>query len=280
MAAGIVAAGTGATAQPGFPLSPSAETRAANGLPAFRRARDGSVAPPPVFLPPASGAGRTGYNSTNTRKKTSAAKPKIQGRQPVVPPSAPLQPVASPYQRPLPPAAANAMAAHTPIVPVGALTPPVTKRRKNAAEGDPYDALGLRAGAFYLYPAVELFTGYNTNPAGRTATKGAVLYTVAPELRAQSNWSRHELKADLRGSYTYYNTNSTPSLSRPLVDGKVDARVDVSRNTRLDLGGRVLVTTDYPNSPNLQAGLSRLPISVSYGDSPASRIVSTGSNWA
>ena len=78
----------------------------------------------------------------------------------------------------------------------------------------------------------------------------------------QSNWSSHELRADLRGSYIGYSPDQTPTLSRPYLNGKVDGRVDVSKDTRVDLGGRVLVSTDNPGSPNLQAGLAKLPIYI------------------
>ena len=83
----------------------------------------------------------------------------------------------------------------------------------------------------------------------------------------QSNWSRHELKADLRGSYTGYSPDETPTLSRPYFNGKVDGRIDVTRDTRIDLGTRVLVSTDNPGSPNLQAGLAKLPVFTTFGGS-------------
>ena len=125
----------------------------------------------------------------------------------------------------------------------------------------------MQAGAFTLFPAVELIGGYDTNPARAPGGQGASLYTVAPELQAQSNWSRHELKADLRGSYTGYSPDATPTLSRPYFNGKVDGRIDVTSDTRIDLGSRVLVSTDNPGSPNLQAGLAKLPIFTTFGGS-------------
>jgi hypothetical protein len=238
------------------------------------------VVPPAKFVPlasaPASGAGRTGFDSTNSRKKKleksatkpspkTVAKPDTQPAAPVLS-DVPVQPPPSSYQRPLPSAAENAYASRVPVIPVGAQpAASITKRKRLVAEGDPYEPVGIRAGAFDLYPAVEAYTGYNTNPGATPTGKGSLLYTVAPELRAQSNWSRHELRVDLRGSYTYYDTDTTPSVSRPLVDGKVDGRVDITRDLRADLGGRLFVSTDYPNSPNLQAGLSRLPIYTTYG---------------
>jgi hypothetical protein len=39
----------------------------------------------------------------------------------------------------------------------------------------------------------------------------------------------------------------------------------VHDTTRINLGSRVLVSTDNPGSPNLQAGLSKLPVFITYG---------------
>ncbi len=139
------------------------------------------------------------------------------------------------------------------------------KRKAHEEIEDPYAPLGVHAGAFTLYPAVELIGGYDTNPSRSNGGSSAKLYNIAPELQAQSNWSRHELKADLRGSYTGYSPDETPSLSRPSFDGKVTGRVDVTRDTRIDLNARALLATDNPGSPNIQAGLSKLPVFFTYG---------------
>jgi hypothetical protein len=254
------------------PFAPYPQT----GAPQLQRfqqqaqAAPAQFAPSVTFTPPASGAGDTGYDSTNTRKKAKA-KPKkaATNAQPTVP-GAPVLPPVSPYQKP-PPAlapAANGAYAQAPgaVPPVefGPIRQP--KRRKAHTEpDDPYAALGIESGAFTLFPAIELIGGYDTNPGRSTDAKGATLYTVAPELQAQSNWSRHELKADLRGSYTGYSPDQTPTLSRPYFDGKVDGRIDVSHDTRITLGARDLVSTDNPGSPNLQAGISKLPVFTTFG---------------
>ena len=230
----------------------------------------------PAIAPPASGAGTTGFDSTNARKKTSA-KPKsvaVTAQVPMLgaPATTPAPPPPpSPYQtRQIPPDEADtALAAATPGSPpveeIGPIRRPPKKRKAHEEPEDPYAPLGIRAGAFDFFPAVELSGGYDTNPGQSQNKKGAWLYTVAPELKAQSNWSRHELKADLRGSYTGYSPDQTPTLSRPNLNGKVDGRIDVTRQTRVDLGSRVLVSTDNPGSPNLQAGLAKLPIYTTFG---------------
>jgi hypothetical protein len=89
---------------------------------------------------------------------------------------------------------------------------------------------------------------------------------VAPELPVQSDWSRHSLTASTIGSYTDYTNDSfVPSLNRPYLNSKIDGRIDVTRDTQIVLENRVLVSTDNPGSPNLQAGLARLPIDTTLG---------------
>jgi hypothetical protein len=179
------------------------------------------------------------------------------------------QPVAeSPYRKPANPgggADASAQAADNPPPPAGPIRKLPPKRKAHVEPEDPYAPLGIRAGSFDLFPAVELSGGYNTNAGQSTNPQGAAFYTVAPELRLQSNWSRHELKAELRGSYSGYSPDETPSLSRPNFNGRVDGRIDVTRDTRIELNTRALVSTDSPNSPNLQAGLAKLPVFVTFG---------------
>jgi len=234
----------------------------------FNRAPYAQAPASSVFTPLASGAGRTGFDSTNSRKTRAqrSAKPKTGTDAQAIAAERPEPVPPSPYQTPPKTGqGAYAQAPGTPAVqPIGPIRRPIPKRKALEPE-DPYAPLGLRTGSFDLFPAIDLIGGYDTNPSRGPNGKGASLYTIAPELRAQSNWSRHELKADLRGSYTGYSPDETPTLSRPNFNGKVDGRVDVTRDTRVDLGGRVLVATDNPNSPNLPAGLDKLPIYTTFG---------------
>jgi len=54
---------------------------------------------------------------------------------------------------------------------------------------------------------------------------------------------------------------------RPNIDGKVNGRIDVTSLTRLILEGRFILATDYPGSPNIQAGLAHFPIYTTVGAS-------------
>jgi hypothetical protein len=138
-------------------------------------------------------------------------------------------------------------------------------RRRVTPEEDAYAQLGVRTGAFLVLPAVETTGGYDTNPARTPNGRGSLFVTVAPELLAKSDWTRHEVTATLRGSYTAYG--ATPELDRPAFDGKVTGRLDVTRNTALLGEGTFVVGTDNPGSPNVQAGLSRFPIYTTLGGS-------------
>jgi hypothetical protein len=80
----------------------------------------------------------------------------------------------------------------------------VPPRRKAATQDDPFDAPGVRVGPFLLRPAIEVFSGYDSNSARLPGSGGSALLVVAPELQLQSDWTRHELTAVTRGSYNDY----------------------------------------------------------------------------
>jgi hypothetical protein len=136
-------------------------------------------------------------------------------------------------------------------------------RRRTAVEEDAFAALGGHAGTFLVLPAIELTGGYDTNPARTPTGRASGFVTASPELIARSDWQRHEMTATLRGSYTAYD--KTPELDRPSFDGKVTGRFDVTRDTALIGEGTLIVATDNPGSPNVQAGLTRFPIYTTLG---------------
>jgi hypothetical protein len=135
-----------------------------DGSPA--RARTGQ----PATFAPASGAGVTGFDSTNARRK---ARPKPEDEtkssaQPIAPGTAALQ-VRSPYQQPIPPLPGEpgVAAPGTPPVEYGPVRKPNRRRARPDEPVDPYEQLGIRAAAFIFYPAIELTGGYDSNPDKR-----------------------------------------------------------------------------------------------------------------
>lgn len=240
--------------------------------------------PPPTFgSQPGSGAGTTGFVSTSPKPRArppvgtplaispvGEPSPPASGEAPVrrrprpPPPTANTTYVPRPAPLPAPqPPPSTATTSNVPrsvpsatVLPPPTLTPPI--RRPAAPEEDPFAPTGIHAGAFFLRPAIELSGGYDTNPGRGSGGAGSWVSTVAPELVARSDWSRHEFVANLRGSYSLYD--ALPSLNRPTFDGRFLGRLDVTRNTRAEFEGRYLLGTDYPGSPDLTAGFSRLPI--------------------
>jgi hypothetical protein len=149
-------------------------------------------------------------------------------------------------------------------------------RRRLKTDEDPFGAVGDYTGGFLIKSAVGLSGGYDTNPRRTLVPKGSPLYVVAPEFLAVSDWERHAVVADLRGSFTgFANTfppgndgaiSSAPTnIDRPDFIGHVDGRLDVTRDTRIGAQARLLVATDNPGSPNIQAGLARYPTYATVG---------------
>jgi hypothetical protein len=235
------------------------------------RAKDGAQTTSSTFQP-ASGAGNTGFDSTGARKRKGKGKDKDKAGQKAKaelpsrygsPQRNPLAPANLPVPR-LPTGVERRGASPYYIAPDPAPDAPPLRRRLIPDE-TPFDPIGARVGSFIIKPAVELTGGYDTNPA-RTLTKTPSLYwVVAPEFKFNSNWSRHEFTGDLRGSYSAYE--ELPSQNRPAFDGKLNGRIDVTRDTRIDLETKFIVGTDNPGSPNIQAGLARLPVFTTFGGS-------------
>jgi hypothetical protein len=149
-------------------------------------------------------------------------------------------------------------------------------RKRLRIDDDPFGAVGDYTGGFLVKSAVELSGGYDTNPGRIFVPKGSPFYVVAPEFLAVSDWERHAVIADLRGSFTGYG-NQLPQtidgavspaptdVDRPNFIGHVDGRLDVTHDLRLTAQTRLLVATDNPGSPNIQAGLARYPIYTTLG---------------
>jgi hypothetical protein len=283
------------------------DLRPAGTLPTF----DGADAEVPrLGNPPGSGAGRSGFVSTNMRRSLTATTGQRPTRRPAsklgaapsgtsgaplslapgvsntpsrptaattsVDPSA-TTPTQTPTPAPSTPAAAPPRSSLVRIpdgTPTGGvagtvntarLAPNTTTllRRRTGAEEDVFAPLGLRPGVFTVLPALEVTGGYDTNPARVPGGKSSFFTTIAPEVVAKSDWARHEVTANLRGSYTAYD--KTPELDRPTVDGKITGRLDVTRQTALIGEGTLIVATDNPGSPNVQAGLTRFPIYTTLG---------------
>jgi len=205
----------------------------------FRRVLSAGNAPP-------SGAGETGFVSRTSPPGLGSGTSALGSAATAVEPSAPL---------------ASTEAIEDPAAPSRR-----RPHRRRAETDDAYEPLGLRVGSLIVKPAIELSGGYDSNPERDSPARSGNVLIVAPELRVRSDWSRHEFRADVSGRYlTYPGYNATPSIDRPFLDSKAAARIDVTRQTRIDLEGRFTLSTEDPNSPDLPASLARLPITTTAG---------------
>lgn len=233
---------------------------------------------PTYGLPAANGASGSGFDSLNrTRKKPKFYPGQVKPKPPPGPGSpAPVvstTPTAVPLRLSIPPSESANKAPIPPAMAGTVVGQPLRKRLK--PDDDPFGAVGDYAGSFLIKSAVELSGGYDTNPGRTDVPQGSPFYVVAPEFLAVSNWERHALVADLRGSFTGYGNTFPPvdgtvssaptNVDRPNFIGHVDGRLDVTQDTRLLGQVRLLVSTDNPGSPNVQAGLARFPIYTTLG---------------
>jgi hypothetical protein len=235
---------------------------------------------PTYGLPAASGASDSGFDSLNRTRK----KPKFYpGQAKPKPPPGPgtaapvtgapaisngrvrlaIPPSETANKTPLPPAMAGTVDGQPP-------------RKRLKIDNDPFGAVGDYVGSFLVKSAVELRGGYETNPGRLPQPVGAPFWVVAPEFLAVSDWERHALVADLRGSFTGYGNSLPPTVdgavspsptnvNRPDFTGHIDGRLDVTEDTRITSELRLRVSTDNPGSPNIQTGLASYPIYTTLG---------------
>jgi len=240
---------------------------------------------PSYGLPPGSGAGKTGFVSTPKSSKTKARATATKAAGPALMPLSRSGMVARAAaalagKSPSPPPAGAAAPARAGARPVVAPRPPALAHREEAKEElrarpntvvavprrpeeDPFEQVGMRAGAFLLRPAIETFGGYDSNPGRVRGGKGSAFIAPGGELQVRSDWVRHEVVADIRGSYTAYQ--ATPELDTPNLAARLAGRIDVSERTRALLEGRYSLAGANPGLPGLPAGLAELPIVQTVG---------------
>lgn len=92
-----------------------------------------------------------------------------------------------------------------------------------------YDPLGLRAGAFLIYPELSAAGNYDSNVFARKDDVEDDFYaTVAPRLTAESQWSRHSLTLDAGAEAAFYKDTSDNNYQD--FDTGAEGRLDVTRS--------------------------------------------------
>lgn len=198
--------------------------------------------------PLASGAGDTGFVSAEQAqyrlKHRKKKKPETALAETVARPAAPIQ------ER------AQRTNAATGII-TSAIPSTAGPFKRPKAEEEPYGPVGIREGAFVLKPSIEVSEGYDDNPLRTQGEPGSRFTTVKSALSAQSDWSRHELSMDLRGSFTHYS--DIDHNDRPEAAAIVRGRIDVTKTTRIELVEKAALTTQSAGTPNSVTGAKRPP---------------------
>ena len=202
----------------------------------------------PFGAPPASGASDTGFVSAEQAqyrlKHRKKKKPEAALAETVARPAAPIQ------------GRAQRTNAATGII-TSAIPSTAGPFKRPKAEEEPYGPVGLRAGAFVLKPSIEVSEGFDDNPLRTQGGPGSRFTTVKSALSAQSDWSRHELSVDLRGSFTHYS--DVDHNDRPDAAAIVRGRIDVSKTTRIELVEKAALTTQSAGTPDSVTGAKRPP---------------------
>ncbi len=123
------------------------------------------------------------------------------------------------------------------------------------------DALGVRAGAFRVYPRVRLSQEWNDNVfAQRDASESDSITFLAPAVTARSDWNNHALNVDADAGIARYASNDAEDYEDYALSA--DGRIDVSREQELTAGVRREATHEARGSPDDARGFSPTPIDI------------------
>lgn len=129
--------------------------------------------------------------------------------------------------------------------------------RKTSPDIDPYDALGIKVGTFTVYSSVETTVGYTTNGQGVAGSPETGLAAVTPELKAVSDWSRHEATLSMRGTYETYSDGEVED--NPNADFEATLKLDHAEEWTTDLAAAYHYRVQELSDPNTPGGLDDPP---------------------
>lgn len=101
------------------------------------------------------------------------------------------------------------------------------------AQSDPFGAIGLRAGSFVIYPELIVQSVHNDNIfLSDTDQKTDHAVELRPTIEIESDWTRHALRADFRGTFNYHDEYGSEDEKSYFAGLK--SRIDLSRRTNLE----------------------------------------------
>lgn len=112
-----------------------------------------------------------------------------------------------------------------------------------------YEVPGIRAGAFLVYPRVEIAAERNDNIyATQTAEVDDTIFRVRPEVSIESNWSSNFLSAYARSSILRYSDNDQENTEEYGLG--TAGRIDVSREANIGFGADYISTFEPRTAPS------------------------------
>jgi hypothetical protein len=112
-----------------------------------------------------------------------------------------------------------------------------------------YDALGLRAGSFLIFPSIDVSGEYNSNVyVTQTDTKGDFLTDLRPALTIASDWNNNAVNVHADGDIRRYA--SLVSENESNVDVAANGRLDIENNIYLTGGAGYQLAHEDRESPD------------------------------
>ena len=116
-----------------------------------------------------------------------------------------------------------------------------------------YDALGVRLGAFTMYPRISLSGTYDDNVFGLPNKTSGFIVSAAPSADFVSNWSRHFLEFNLRYERDEYVDQSSESSNEYALSSS--GRLDIDHASAATFNFNVAELTESRTAPDSFAGL-------------------------
>ncbi|MCF1505324.1 outer membrane beta-barrel protein [Afifella sp. H1R] len=126
---------------------------------------------------------------------------------------------------------------------------------------DPYAQVGVRLGTFVLRPTLDLGAIASDNPDGDEQQSWEAGGLVAPTLNLQSDWDRHAVELDLRGTASFYDDHANDDRE---AEAKFTGRYDISSDTEVNVEAGYLYTLESFTDPDTPSAAVERPAEQNY----------------
>jgi hypothetical protein len=137
------------------------------------------------------------------------------------------------------------------------------RRKKREPDDNPFDPVGIRAGAFLFKPTFEAYGGYETNPTSVEDNGGSLYGRSQGRLDVESDWVRHAFRGRIEAEYTAYD--EFEDLNAPRIAGDAALRLDAREDLRIDLLARAELDSESPGDPEVPEGVKGRPENLRLG---------------